>query len=99
MTDQAGVQVRIRFMPHHDHRVEVYHATTGRYLGSADLADQATEEQVSAVRRERAARAGRAGAIRRRRPGDVRPAPRRPTPLRLERGHPVTAANRCPSPA
>ncbi|WP_374113004.1 Mu transposase C-terminal domain-containing protein [Streptomyces sp. WAC 00631] len=59
MTGQAGIQVRIRFMPHHDHRIEVYHAATGRYLGPADLADQATEEQVSAVRKARAARARR----------------------------------------
>lgn len=59
MTGQTGIQVRIRFMPHHDHRIEVYHAATGRYLGPADLADQATEEQVSAVRRARAARARR----------------------------------------
>ncbi|MEU0009612.1 transposase family protein, partial [Streptomyces sp. NPDC006314] len=33
MTGQAGIQVRIRFMPHHDHGIEVYHAATGRYLG------------------------------------------------------------------
>lgn len=59
MTGQAGIQARVRFMPHHDHRIEVYHAATGRYLGPADLADQATEEQVSAVRRARAARARR----------------------------------------
>lgn len=59
MTGQARIQVRVRFMPHHDHRIEVYHAATGRYLGSADLADQATEEQVSAVRRARAARSSR----------------------------------------
>ncbi|GAA4119884.1 Mu transposase C-terminal domain-containing protein [Streptomyces hundungensis] len=59
MTGQSGIQVRVRFMPHHDHRIEVYHAATGRYLGPADLADQATEEQVSAVRRARAARARR----------------------------------------
>ncbi|MFE2972772.1 Mu transposase C-terminal domain-containing protein [Streptomyces sp. NPDC059340] len=59
MTGQAGIQVRVRFMPHHDHRIEVYHAVTGRYLGPADLADQATEEQVSAVRRARAARTRR----------------------------------------
>ena len=56
MTGQAGIQVRVRFMPHHDHRIEVYHAATGRYLGPADLADQATDEQISAVRRARAAR-------------------------------------------
>ncbi|WP_406500778.1 Mu transposase C-terminal domain-containing protein [Streptomyces sp. NBC_00846] len=59
MTGQAGIQVRVRFMPHHDHRIEVYHAATGRYLGPADLADQATKEQVSAVRRARAARSRR----------------------------------------
>ncbi|MFE6692037.1 Mu transposase C-terminal domain-containing protein [Streptomyces sp. NPDC057743] len=59
MTGQTGIQVRIRFMPHHDHRIEVYHAATGRYLGPADLADQATDEQISAVRKARAARARR----------------------------------------
>ncbi|MFF3610092.1 Mu transposase C-terminal domain-containing protein, partial [Streptomyces sp. NPDC002463] len=59
MTGQAGIQVRIRFMPHHDHRIEVYHATIGRYLGPADLADQATDEQISAVRKARAARTRR----------------------------------------
>jgi hypothetical protein len=59
MTGQAGIRVRARFMPHHDHRIEVYHAATGRSLGPADLADQATEEQVSAVRRARAARSHR----------------------------------------
>ncbi|MEU6010869.1 hypothetical protein [Streptomyces sp. NPDC047453] len=46
-------------MPHHDHRIEVYHAATGRYLGPADLADQATDEQISAVRRARATRVRR----------------------------------------
>ena len=59
MTGQDGIQVRVRFMPHHDHRIEVYHAATGRYLGPADLDDQATEEQISAVRRARAARTRR----------------------------------------
>ncbi|WP_223733434.1 Mu transposase C-terminal domain-containing protein, partial [Streptomyces purpurogeneiscleroticus] len=59
MTGQAGIRVRVRFMPHHDHRIEVYHAATGRYLGPADLADQATEEQISAVRSARAARTRR----------------------------------------
>lgn len=59
MTGQAGIQVRVRFMPHHDHRIEVYHAATGRYLGPADLADRATDEQISAVRKARAARTRR----------------------------------------
>lgn len=59
MSGQAGIRVRVRFMPHHDHRIEVYHAVTGRYLGPADLADQATGEQIAAVHRARAARARR----------------------------------------
>lgn len=37
----------------------IYHAATGRYLGPADLADQATSEQVSAFRRARVARTRR----------------------------------------
>ncbi|MER6085476.1 Mu transposase C-terminal domain-containing protein [Streptomyces sp. NPDC001833] len=57
MTGESGIRVRIRFMPHHDYRIGVYHAATGRFLGPADLAGQATEEQVSAVRKARAARA------------------------------------------
>lgn len=59
MTGQAGIEVRVRHMPHHDHRIEVYLAVTGDYLGPADLADEATEEQVGAVRRARAARVRR----------------------------------------
>ncbi|MGW2651704.1 Mu transposase C-terminal domain-containing protein [Streptomyces sp. NPDC001393] len=59
MTGQAGIRVCIRFMPHHGYRIEVYRAATGRYLGPADLADGATEERVSAVRRARAVRARR----------------------------------------
>lgn len=59
MTGRGGIQVRVRYMPHHDHRIEVFHATTGRYLGPADLADQATQEQISAVRQTRAARSRR----------------------------------------
>jgi putative transposase len=46
-------------MPHHDYRIEVYHPATGHYLGPADLADQATEEQITAVQRARAARTRR----------------------------------------
>ena len=59
MTGQTGTEVRVRYMPHHDHRIEIYHATTGHYLGPADLADQATDEQINAVRRARAARTRR----------------------------------------
>ncbi|MCZ4100991.1 MULTISPECIES: Mu transposase C-terminal domain-containing protein [unclassified Streptomyces] len=59
MTGKTGIRVQVRYMPHHDHRIEIFDPVTGRYLGPADLADQATEEQVSAVRRVRAARTRR----------------------------------------
>lgn len=53
MTGNAGITVRVRYMPHHDHQIEVFDAVTGRHLGPAHLADQATAEQVKAVRRAR----------------------------------------------
>jgi putative transposase len=59
MTGRTGIRVQVRYMPHHDHRIEVFDPVTGRYLGPADLADQATAEQISAVRRARAARTRR----------------------------------------
>ncbi|MFF3653618.1 Mu transposase C-terminal domain-containing protein [Streptomyces sp. NPDC002181] len=57
MTGQTGTGVRVRFMPHHDHRIEVFDAGTGRYLGPAEVADEASAEQIAAVRTARAARA------------------------------------------
>ncbi|MCX5233449.1 IS4 family transposase [Streptomyces sp. NBC_00233] len=62
MTGQSGLRVRVRFMPHHQHRIEVFDAATGRYLGPAELADAATPEQISAVRTERATRTPPAAA-------------------------------------
>lgn len=59
MTGNAGITVRVRYMPHHDHEVEVFDAVTGRHLGPAHLADQATTDQVKAVRRARQARTRR----------------------------------------
>ncbi|WP_411107701.1 transposase [Streptomyces sp. cmx-4-9] len=59
MTGLAGTGVRVRFMPHHDHRIEVFDATTGRYLGPATVADEASPEQITAVRSARAARSRR----------------------------------------
>jgi putative transposase len=59
MTGQAGRKVRVRWMPHHGHAIEVYGPATGRHLGSAHLADAATGEQITAVRRARATRARR----------------------------------------
>jgi len=58
MTGQAGREVTVRFMPHHDHEIEVC-APHGRRLGSAHLADQATPEQLGALRRARTSRARR----------------------------------------
>ncbi|MEU4472384.1 Mu transposase C-terminal domain-containing protein [Micromonospora sp. NPDC023888] len=59
MTGQVGRTVRVRWMPHHDHEVEVFDATTGEHLGAASLADQASREQIRAVRRARGARKAR----------------------------------------
>ncbi|WP_435882400.1 transposase [Streptomyces kronopolitis] len=59
MTGQAGERVRVRFMPHHDHRIEVFDPSTGRYLGPAEVTGQANSEQISAVRAARAARGRR----------------------------------------
>ncbi|MFB9180712.1 Mu transposase C-terminal domain-containing protein [Dactylosporangium sucinum] len=55
----AGRQVRVRWMPHHDHEIEVFDARTGTHLGRAVLADQAGPEQVRAVQRARTARRDR----------------------------------------
>lgn len=56
MTGQAGRQVRVRYMPHHDHEIEVCDARS-RHLGPAHLADTATPEQLQALREARAERA------------------------------------------
>ena len=65
MTGRLGTAVRPRYMPHHDHEVEVFDAATGNHLGAATLADQASAEQVKAVRtaRARKARQLRAGLV------------------------------------
>ncbi|MET7694971.1 Mu transposase C-terminal domain-containing protein [Streptomyces sp. NPDC005483] len=58
MTGQAGRTVTVRYMPHHDHEIDVCDAH-GAYLGPAHLADAATPEQLAAVRAARAQRARR----------------------------------------
>ncbi|MFF4355023.1 Mu transposase C-terminal domain-containing protein [Streptomyces sp. NPDC001530] len=58
MTGQAGREVTVRFMPHHTHEIEVCDPH-GHHLGTAYLADQATPEQLDALRRARAQRARR----------------------------------------
>ncbi|MEU6611560.1 Mu transposase C-terminal domain-containing protein [Streptomyces shenzhenensis] len=58
MTGQAGRTVTVRYMPHHDHEIDICDAN-GRYLGPAHLADVATPEQLQALRTARAERARR----------------------------------------
>lgn len=58
MTGQAGLKVTVRFMPHHTHEIELC-TPHGRHLGTAHLADQASDEQLAALRRTRARRARR----------------------------------------
>ncbi|GAA2752977.1 Mu transposase C-terminal domain-containing protein [Kitasatospora cinereorecta] len=50
-----GIKVRIRFLPHHTHEIEVVDAVTGTHLGAAHLSDAASDEQRAAVRRTRSA--------------------------------------------
>jgi putative transposase len=57
MTGNAGIEVHVRYMPHHDHEIELFDPSSGRHLGSAHLAAQATPDQISAVRTARQARA------------------------------------------
>ncbi|MER6501902.1 transposase family protein [Streptomyces sp. NPDC001455] len=58
MTGQAGRKVTVRFMPHHTHEIEVCDPH-GHHLGTAHLADQATDEQLTALRHARNTRARR----------------------------------------
>ncbi|MEV7068964.1 Mu transposase C-terminal domain-containing protein [Streptomyces collinus] len=48
MVGKVGEKVHLRYMPHHDHSVELYGPETGQYLGSAVMANQAPP----ALRRE-----------------------------------------------
>lgn len=62
MVGRVGTKVRLRYMPHHDHEVEVFSAdpaASATHLGAATLADQATPEQIAALRRARARKAQR----------------------------------------
>jgi len=53
MTGQVGRWVRLRYMPHHEHEVEVFDAQTGEHLGPAVLDDQASPEQIGQLRAAR----------------------------------------------
>lgn len=59
MTGQAGRKVRLRYMPHHEHEIEVYDAATGRHLGSAYLSNRASAEQIREMKRARGREADR----------------------------------------
>lgn len=59
MVGMVGTRVRLRYMPNHDHEVEVFDLATGKHLGSAGLADQASGEMIGQVRRARDRKARR----------------------------------------
>lgn len=59
MVGMVGTTVRVRYMPNHSDRIEVFDTTTGMHLGSAELADQADPETRRQVRRTRDAKARR----------------------------------------
>jgi putative transposase len=80
MVGQAGVRVAVRHLPHHDMTIEVF-GLDGAHLGSAVLAEAASEEQVRKVRNARTAKARRLRA-------DMKAAER----LRRERFKAVTTA-------
>ncbi|WP_443058246.1 transposase [Streptomyces sp. NBC_00820] len=50
---EVGTKVRIRFIPHHDHEIEVFDASSNRYLGPAHPSDEATPAQRRAHRRSK----------------------------------------------
>ncbi|AKA01195.1 transposase [Streptomyces noursei ZPM] len=81
MTGRSGTRVHIRFQPHHPQEIEVFDADNTRHLGTAYLADQASEEQIEEVYQ---ARTERARSLRR----DLRKA----ETLRRRRFKPVTTA-------
>ncbi|MER5619225.1 Mu transposase C-terminal domain-containing protein [Streptomyces sp. NPDC002215] len=53
---RVGTRVRVRFMPHHAHEIDLYTAAGNRYLGRAVLADEASEDERRAVLKSRSAR-------------------------------------------
>lgn len=59
MTGHTGGKVRLRYMPHHEHEIEVYDADTWRHLGAAYLSDRASPQQIRDLQRARAREADR----------------------------------------
>jgi putative transposase len=50
---RIGVEVRVRWMPHHNHEIDLYTVRGDRYLGRAFLSDEATEELRAKVLADR----------------------------------------------
>lgn len=53
---RLGTRVKVHFMPHHAHEIDLYTAAGNRYLGRAVLADEASEDERRAVLKSRSAR-------------------------------------------
>jgi putative transposase len=58
MVGRTGTRVTIRHLPHHDDVIEVF-GTDGKHLGSAQLAEAASAEQIRALKAARTASARR----------------------------------------
>ncbi|MFF7638560.1 Mu transposase C-terminal domain-containing protein [Kitasatospora sp. NPDC008050] len=50
---RIGVEVRVRWMPHHAHEIDLYSFRGDRFLGRAHLSDEATEELRAKVLADR----------------------------------------------
>uniref|UniRef100_UPI003C7B3FB4 Mu transposase C-terminal domain-containing protein n=1 Tax=unclassified Streptomyces TaxID=2593676 RepID=UPI003C7B3FB4 len=50
MHGRVGEKVHLRYLPHHDHRIELYDPQSGRHLGAAVMAAQATQEQTRSLK-------------------------------------------------
>ncbi|WP_329167870.1 Mu transposase C-terminal domain-containing protein [Streptomyces sp. NBC_01685] len=59
MHGRVGEKVNLRYLPHHDHRVELYDPQTGRHLGAAVMTGQATRQQAISLKRARTREADR----------------------------------------
>jgi putative transposase len=49
MTGRTGTEVVVRYQPHHPRTIEAFHAQTGQHLGTAHLADEASEQEIREV--------------------------------------------------
>ncbi|MCX5063833.1 MULTISPECIES: Mu transposase C-terminal domain-containing protein [unclassified Streptomyces] len=50
---RIGLELRVRWMPHHDHEIDLYTFRGNRYLGRAFLSNEASEEMRKAVLSDR----------------------------------------------